>query len=97
MKIGQAVPDELHMAGLVLVASRAFKVKEPGNMLSYMSDELDVKLSLAEERLKQLKSMRRHYLHYRCNSSRCFDELRRDPNYLAKIEAEEDIIDESIS
>ena len=39
------------MRGLTKVAWREYEVKEPGNMISWMSDELDIKLTLAEERL----------------------------------------------
>ena len=58
------------------VAQREYELTEPGNLVAWMSDELDIKLTLAEERLTQLKSMRQHYLHFRCTSSRCFEQLR---------------------
>ena len=77
------MPQEEHMRGLTKLAWREYEVKEPGNLISWMSDELDIKLTLAEERLTQLKSMRQHYLHYRCTSSKCFEEIRRQKHDIA--------------
>ena len=51
VRIGMSMPQEEHMRGLTKVALREYDVKEPGNMISWMSDELDIKLTIAEERL----------------------------------------------
>ena len=46
------------MSGLVLVASRTFTVADPGNLLAWMSDEVDARATVEEERLTRLKLRR---------------------------------------
>ena len=62
VQIGEPASEEQHLSGLVLVASRTYTVADPGNLLAWMSDEIDVKTTVEEERLQRLKAKRRQYL-----------------------------------
>ena len=45
--IGEPIPEELQMSDMVQIASRSFTVTEPGNLIEWMSGEIDVRITIA--------------------------------------------------